>query len=161
MVDSVLPQDVLICCTELEIAVGNAPAQSEILGDLQNSWARMLAGRVLSSERFELMLDTYLQKRYGYGPRAAAHDADYAFRHLDGYNRDPALVLPPLRWLLPAYDATVDEHGGVTVAGLRYRDDLLRYWLGAPVTARVSWHDPHLAYIYLDGEILCVASQTT
>jgi hypothetical protein len=106
------------------------------------------------------MLDTYLKKCHGYSPRTIADDADYAFRHLEGYNRDPALMLPPLRWLLPAYDATINEDAAVTVAGQRYHDDLLRYWPGVPVTVRVSRHDPHLAYIYLDGEILCQASQS-
>ena len=69
-------------------------------------------------------------------------------------------MLPSLRWLLPTYDATLDEIASVTVAGRRYHDVLLGYWHGAQVTARVSRHDPEIAYIYLDGEILCVASQS-
>jgi hypothetical protein len=58
-----------------------------------------------------------------------------------------------------AYNATVNEEAAVTVAGRRYRDDLLRYWPGTPVTVRLSRHDPHFASIYLDNEILCQASQ--
>lgn len=103
------------------------------------------------------MLDTYLKKRYDYGPRTTVADADYDFRHLDGYNRGPALMLPPLRWLLPAYDATANEDAMVTVTGRRYHADLLRYWPGAGVIVRVSRHDRHFAYVYLDGELLCVA----
>jgi hypothetical protein len=157
--DFALPQDAVRCCTELGASLGGASARPKIFDDLEGAWARTLSGRVLSTERFELMLETYLKKRYGYGPRTTADDADYAFRHLEGYNRDPALVLPPLRWLLPAYDAIVNEDAVVTVAGRRYHDDLLRYWPGAEVTVRVSRHDRHFAYIYLDGEILCVAFQ--
>jgi hypothetical protein len=143
----------------LGFTIRSASAEHTIIDDLQNSWARTLAGRVISAERFELMLDTYLKKRHGYGPRTTTDDADYEFRHLDGYNRDPALMLPPLRWLLPAYDGTVDGDGAVTIAGRRYYDNLLRYWSGSPVTVRVSRHNLDFAYIYLDGEILCVASQ--
>jgi len=105
------------------------------------------------------MLDTYLKKRHGHGPRTTIDDTDYAFRHLEGYNRDPALMLPPLRWLLPTYSATIGEDATVAIADRRYRDDLLRYWPGSSVTVRVSRYDPRLAYVYLDGEILCVASQ--
>ncbi len=153
-------QHVANCCAELGISILGAAAQHPIVDDIQGAWARTLTGRILSAEHFDLMLDTYLKKRYRIGPRTTADDADYAFRHLDGYNRDPALMLPPIRWLLPAYDATIDEHVAVTIAGRRYRDDLLRFWTDTPVTTRVSRHDPHFAYIYLDGKILCVALQT-
>lgn len=134
------------------MAVSRTSDRPALVDDLEGGWTRSLAGRIISSERFELILDNYLEKRHHHGPLIAAERADYAFRYLDGYNRDPALVLPPLRRLLPAYDATI--------AGRRYHDDLLRYWPDTPVMLRVSRHDPQTAYIYLDGEILCVASQT-
>jgi hypothetical protein len=102
-----------------------------------------------------------LERRHHHGPLIAAERAEHDFRHLDGYNRDPALVLPPLRWLLPAYTATIEKDSTVTVSGRRYHDDLLRYWIGSPVTVRVSRHNPDFAYIYLDGEILCQASQAS
>lgn len=68
-------------------------------------------------------------------------------------------MLPPLRWLLPAYAAMIEKDSTVRADGRRYHDGLLRYWIGSPVTVRVSPHNPDFAYIYLDGEILCVASQ--
>lgn len=159
IVDAALSQHVATCCAELGISILATTKHHSIVDDLQGTWTRTLAGRVLSAARFDLMLDTYLKKRYGHGPRTAADDAAYDFRHLDGYNRDPALMLPPLRWLLPACNATVDEEGAVSIAGRRYHDDLLRYWTSSEVTARISRHDSQNAYIYLDGEILCRASQ--
>lgn len=38
-------------------------------------------------------------------------------------------------------------------------NDLLRYWIGSPVTVRISRHNLDFAYIYLNRETLCVASQ--
>ena len=160
-INAVLPQHVADCGAELGVSILGTAAHHPIIDDLQGVWARTLTGRILSAERFDLMLDTYLKKRYGHGPQTTADDADYAFRRLDGYNRDPALVLPPLRWLLPVYNATIDEHATVIIASRRYHDDLLRYWPGSPVTVRVSRHNPDFAYIYLDGEILCQASQAS
>lgn len=154
-----LPQEVLTCCQQLRVGVLGTSDHPALVDDLQGTWTSVLAGRSISPERFELILDNYLEKRHHHGPLIAAERAKHEFRHLDGYNRDPALVLPPLRRLLPAYDATVDEDGAVTVTGRRYHDDLLRYWPGTPVTVRVSRHDPQTVYIYLDGDILCVASQ--
>jgi hypothetical protein len=153
-----LPQEVITCCQELGVAVSRTSDRPTLVDDLQGDWTRSLAGRTISSERFELILDNYLEKRHHHGPLIIAERADYTFRHLDGYNRDPALVLPPLRWLLPAYKATVAEDATVTVAGRCYHDDLLRYWPGSQVIARVSRHTPQIAYVYLDGEILSLAS---
>jgi hypothetical protein len=154
-----LPQEVITCCQELGVAVSGTSDRPALVDDLQGGWTRSLIGRVISSERFELILDNYLEKRHHHGPLITTERADHQFRHLDGYNRDPALVLPPLRWLLPAYEATVAEDATITVAGRCYHDDLLRYWPSVEVTVRVSRHDPNFAYIYLNGEILCAASQ--
>jgi hypothetical protein len=154
-----LSQEVITCCQELEVAVSRTSDCPALVDDLQGVWTRSLAGRSISSERFALILDNYLEKRHHYGPLIAAERAEHTFRHLEGYNRDPALVLPPLRWLLPAYTVTIDADATLTAGGRRYHDDLLRYWIGSPVMVRVSRHNPDFAYIYLDGEILCVASQ--
>jgi len=83
----------------------------------------------------------------------------YAYRHLDGYNRDPALVVPALRYLLPLLRSTVNEDSTITVANRRYHDPLLAYWRGQQVEVRQSRHDLTHVYVYLDGEILCQAQE--
>jgi Mu transposase, C-terminal len=101
----------------------------------------------------------YLEERHGYGPRKARDDTNYAYRRLEGYNRDPALVVPALRYLLPIEHATVGEDGMVTVAKRQYRDPLLVSWRGQPVDVRISRQHPSQVYVYLDGAIFCQAHE--
>jgi hypothetical protein len=117
----------------------------------------VLTGRTISAEWFEQIFDNYLEKRHGYGPISARDDANYAYRQLDGYNRDPALVIPALRHLLPPYQSTVNDDNTVTIDGQRYYDPLLAHWQGQYVDLRQSRHDPTHVYVYLDSEILCQA----
>ena len=86
-------------------------------------------------------------------------ETDYAYRHLDGYNQDPALVVPALRYLLPPYQSTVNDDNTVSIEGRRYYDPLLDHWQGQHVDLRQSWHDPTLVYVYLESEILCQAQE--
>lgn len=97
--------------------------------------------------------------RDGSDSATVRNDADYAYRHLDGYNRDPALVVPALRYLLPLLQSTVNEDSTITVANRRYHDPLLAYWRGQQVEVRQSRHDLTHVYVYLDGEILCQAQE--
>jgi hypothetical protein len=154
-----LPTDILACCAALNLPIevaGNTPG---LIHDLHSTWTRSLAGRAISVEWFEAILDNYLEKRHGYGPRKARDDADFTYRHLQGYNRDPALVAPALRYLLPMERATVSSDGTITVAERLYYDPLLASWCGRPVDVRVSRHDPSQVYVYLDGAILCQAQE--
>jgi len=154
-----LPNDVQACCATLGIPIEAATTTPTIIHDLEGTWTRSLTGRTIAADRFEAIFDNYLEKRHGYGPRRARDDADYTYRHLDGYNRDPALVIPALRYLLPLEQATVRDGDTITIAGRRYGDPLLALWRGHPVEVRVSRHDPSQVYLYLDGAILCQAQE--
>jgi hypothetical protein len=150
-----LPEEIMKCCQELGVGFALADQLPFLLPDLQGEWTRTFVGRTIEAERFVLIFDNYLEKRHGYGPLITRDDKGYAFRHLTGYNRDPALLLPAVRHLLPAYDTVIDADATVSYAGQRYYDNLLKYWCGQPVTLRYSLHDPAIGYIYLNGEILC------
>jgi hypothetical protein len=151
------PEEIMKCCQELGMDLVPASQLPELFCDLHGGWTRSLVGRTIEAERFVLIFDNYLEKRHGYGPLITSDDSDYVFRHLTGYNRDPALLLPAVRHLLPAYDTVIDSDAKISCDGQRYHDDLLKYWRGQPVTLRHSLHDPAIGYIYLDGEILCQA----
>jgi hypothetical protein len=154
-----LPDDVQVCCATLNLPIEGITSTTAIIRDLEGAWTRSLTGRTLAAERFEAIFDNYLEKRHGHGPRKARDDADYAYRHLDGYNRDPALVLPALRYLLPIKQATVRDGATIAVAGREYTDPLLISWRGQPVEVRISRHDPSQVYVYLNGAILCQAQE--
>ncbi len=100
-----------------------------------------------------------VEKQHGYGPRKAHDDNDYTYRHLKGYNRDPARSVPALQYLLPRHHATVSDDGMVAIAGRHYYDALLSFWHGRPIDVRVSRHDRSSVYVYLDGAILCQAQE--
>lgn len=151
--------DVQACCAALNISIEGATSTPAIIRDLQGTWTRSLTGRALAAERFEAIFDNYLEKRHGHGPHKTRDDADYAYRYLDGYNRDPALVLPSLRCLLPVHQTIVRNDGIIVVNGREYTDPLLRSWCGQPVDVRNSRHDPSQVYVYLNGAILCQAQE--
>lgn len=154
-----LPADIRTCCAALNIPIEDTTSTPAIIRDLQGTWTRSLAGRTIAAERFEAIFDNYLEKRHGYGPHKACADADYTYRQLRGYNRDPALVVPAFRHLLPIEQATVRDDDTISVAGRRYGDPLLALWHGQAVDVRVSRYDPSQIYVYLDGAILCQAQE--
>jgi hypothetical protein len=154
-----LPSDVQHCCASLQLPIEAAKTSPALMSDLHGTWIRSLAGRTIAEEWFEAILDNYLEKRHGHGPRKARDDADYIYRHLRGYNRDPALVIPALRNLLTLEQTTVRDDGTITAAGRQYADPLLASWRGHPVDVRRSRHDPSQVYVYLDGAILCQAQE--
>lgn len=84
-------------------------------------------------------------------------ERDHTFRSHLGYNRDPAWQFPALRLLLPEHEAQVDEHGEITHGGLHYTEELLALFPGASVTLRSSLQNAATVWVYLDGEVLCVA----
>ncbi len=154
-----LSSNILTCCDELGMQVKKTNERPTIIADLQGSWTHSLAGRTISPDRFELILDNYLEKRHGYGPRITREDTNFAFRHRHGYNKDPALVLPPLRHLLPTSGARVAVDGTISIDGQAYYDPLLTYYPGQDIKVRRALHDSSCAYVYLDGDILCQAHE--
>jgi hypothetical protein len=116
-----------------------------------------IANKPLLQREFTRLLNTYLRRLHGYGPRTEhkEHQRDYA--HLMGYNRDPAWQFPALRRLLPAQSGIIAEDGSVEYNGLHLEHDLLTYWGGHHVTVRRSLQSDAAAYIYIDNDILCLA----
>lgn len=154
-----LPEGIQRWCAATGIPLTATQTRPSIVADLEGWWPRAVTGRRIPSERFALLLDNYLEKCHGYGPRKAYADATYAYRHLDGYNRDPALILPALRHLLPFRPAAVNAEGSIVFDGRRYHALLLRHWRNTPVLVQQSRHDPRQAYISIDGDILCAVTE--
>ena len=104
-----------------------------------------------------MLFDNYIEKFSDHGPRLRRNWLEWDYSHLVGYNRDPAWQFPALRRLLPSHVSTIGDDGTVAYDGLHYENDLLAYWLGHGVTLRQSEASEAIAWIQLDGEILCRA----
>lgn len=141
----------------VEIKSGPETAGS-LLKALRGDWDKNLSGRIFQPNRFSLVFDNYLQKIHRYGPVYIRQDQAREFAQLIGYNRDPAWQFPALRQLLPRRVGYITSNGTVEYDGLHYEDSLLAYWLGRPVTLRISQQAEATAWIYLDEEILCQAT---
>lgn len=51
----------------------------------------------------------------------------------------------------------IDQDGEVAFDGLHYVDQVLSYWAGSPVEVRRSEQIEAVLWVYLQGEILCLA----
>jgi hypothetical protein len=141
----------------LGLPIQHTAAIPPILEHLRGTWMKDIANKPLLQREFTRLLNTYLRRLHGYGPRTEhkEHQRDYA--HLMGYNRDPAWQFPALRRLLPAQSGIIAEDGSVEYNGLHLEHDLLTYWGGHHVTVRRSLQSDAAAYIYIDNDILCLA----
>ena len=153
-----LPEDCQLACDRIDIGVelsrdNNLPLLAALRGD----WDRDLSGQVLRRDRFAMLFDNYLDKFHGYAPVLTARWLDWDYSHLVGYNRDPAWQFPALRGFLPAHRSTITEDGAVECDGLHHEHDLMAYWTDHQVTLRRSETSEAVAWIYLDGEVLCRA----
>ncbi len=104
-----------------------------------------------------MLFDNYLHKAHGYGPLRMQEQQARDWANLIGYNRDPAWQFPALRCFLPSHNGIIGPDGTVEYDGLHYADELLSYWPGHPVTLRRSESSEAMAWVYLDGEVLCQA----
>jgi hypothetical protein len=138
---------------ELEFGKCSLPILTALHGD----WTKDLANQELTPKEFARVFDHYLWRVHGYGPLTNQAEKARLFSHLMGYNRDPAWQFPMLRQLLPLYPGVIAEDGAVEFDGLHYSNDLLSLWVGCSVTLRQSALAEAVAWIYLDGEILCQA----
>lgn len=144
-----------LAALRIDLALGNTDSSS-LLDALRGDWPRDLENRILPRRKALTLLDTYLQRRYGYGPGHAQRHAAHAYRDLVGYNRDPSWQLPALRRLLPRRTGVI-EGEVVRCDGLGYAHDLLGYWSGRQITLRLSHYTDAVAWIYLDEQVLCRA----
>jgi hypothetical protein len=62
-----------------------------------------------------------------------------------------------LRGFLPTHTSTIAADGSVEYDGLHYENNLLKYWLNHQVVLRQSEVFQAVAWIYLNGEVLCQA----
>ena len=144
-------------CARGGIEVEETTAEPPFIQAVRERWERGVAGRTLLGSQCAGLLDTYLTKAHGYGPLRERERYARELRSLVGYNQDPAGQFPLLREFLPAVASSVTEEGVVPYDGLHYAHELLCYWPGHTVTIRRSAHMEAAAWIYLDGEILCLA----
>ena len=142
-------------CARGGIRVEEVHAELPFMQAISETWECGVAGRVLRGSHCAALLDTYLNRIHGYGPLREGERRAREYTSLVGYNQDPAWQFPLLRELLPVVAGSIDIEGKVSYDGLHYAHDLLSYWPGHPVTLRRSAYSESIAWIYLDGEILC------
>ncbi len=144
-------------CARAGIEVEETAAEPPLIQAVRDRWERGVAGRTLPGGQCARLLDTYLTRAHGYGPLREREQYARELRSRVGYNQDPAWQFPLLRAFLPAAAGSVAEEGVVPYDGLHYAHELLSYWPGHAVIIRRSAHMEAAAWIYLDGEILCLA----
>ena len=144
-------------CTRAGIQVEESTAEIPLLEHIRKTWEHGVVGRTLLARHCSGLLDAFLHRAHGYGPRRAYEQQAHRYASLVGYGQDPAGQFPLLREFLPAVESSIEADGAVPYGGLHYTHGWLSYWLGYPVTLRRSAHTRAVAWIYLDGEILCQA----
>ncbi len=155
--EETLSPECSIICKRMGIQVESTTCTQPLLETLRDTWAPGLDGRVLPRSQCAAILDSFLERIHGYGPVREGKRRDEAFAHAQGYNQDPAALFPLLRALLPEREGIITEDGLVIDGYLRYTDQLLRFWPRTQVTLRHSAHSTNIAWIFLEGEILCQA----
>ncbi len=157
--EGALPLQYATLCRHAGIAAEPTTGTQPVLQALRETWASGLAGRTLSQSHCSLLLDTYLNTMHTYGPRRTGDLRDRDFGAAQGYSQDPAWQFPLLRTLLPRKEGCITGEGLITWNGLLYRGEFLHFWPGRRVTLRLSAHRPGNAWVYLDGEVLCLAQR--
>jgi Mu transposase, C-terminal len=157
--EGTLPLQYSILCRHATIAAEPATGTQPVLQAVHETWAAGLAGRTLSPSHCALLLDTYLNTMHTYSPRRTGELRDRDFGAAHGYRQDPAWQFPLLRMLLPRKEGWITDEGLITWNGLLYRGEFLHLWPGRWGTLRLSAHKPGNAWVYLDGEVLCLAQR--
>lgn len=139
------------------VKIDETRAELPLIQTVRETWERGMAGRVLLSGHCAALLDTYLNRKYGYGPLRVREQRARSYTPLVGYNQDPAWQFPLLREFLPLAQSSITVEEVAQFDGLHYTHELFSYWRGYPVTMRRSEHTEAVAWIYLDGEVLCQA----
>ncbi len=152
-----LSRSCVAACTRAGIQVEESTAAIPLLEHIRETWERGVAGRTLLASHCAGLLDAFLRRAHGYGPRRVSEQQAHRYASLVGYGQDPAGQFPLLREFLPAVASSIEADGVVAYDGLHYTHEWLSYWPGHTVTLRRSAHTGAVAWIYLDGEILCQA----
>jgi hypothetical protein len=152
-----LPGGCHITCTELQVRIERIGAGVPLVSDLRELWMKQRAHLSIAPEQWTVAFDSALNRTYGTSPLRRREQADYRFRHLKGYQSDPASLVPGIRALLPSHKAEILQAGEVFFDGLHYTDELLSYFPGSPVEVALSEHSEATMWVSLDGEILTKA----
>ncbi len=155
--EETLSRECSTICKRMGIQVETTMCTQPLLEALRDTWATGLDGRILPRSQCAAILDSFLERIHGYGPIRVGKRRDEAFAQAQGYNQDPAALFPLLRALLPERKGMITDDGLVIDGYLRYADQLLHLWPRTQVTLRHSAHSTNIAWIFLEGEILCQA----
>ncbi len=155
--EETLSRECSTICKRMGIQVETTTCTQPLLEALRDTWATGLDGRILPRSQCAAILDSFLERIHGYGPIREGKRRDEAFAQAQGYNQDPAALFPLLRALLPERKGMITDDGLVIDGYLRYADQLLHLWPRTQVTLRHSAHSTNIAWIFLEGEILCQA----
>jgi hypothetical protein len=146
-----------LACAELRVRIEQRRTGVPLVGDLRELWMKQQRHLKIAPEQRTVAFDSALNRAYGTSPLRTREQADYRFRHLKGYQSDPASLVPGIRALLPSQKAEILQEGEVLFDGLHYTDELLSYFPGSLVEVALSKHSEATMWVSLDGEILTKA----
>lgn len=144
-------------CVALGVRIEYASSPAPFIEEVQQTWMDLRERWKAVQVRWAIAFDSVLHRTYGSSPLRAREQTDHHFRHLIGYRRDPASLVPALRALLPRHGAVIREPGEILFDGLHYGDELLSYFPGWHVSLQRSEHTEAVIWVSLDGEILTQA----
>ena len=132
-------------------------AVEELASAIRTDWnVSGLEEKIFAEASYSRLFSTYLHKAHGFSPLRYNESRQHELRQLDGFNRDPASLLPLLHYFLPYHEVVIRD-GTVQVNGLHYEHPFLAYWPNQSATVRVSRESESRCWVYLDGEIVCEA----
>jgi hypothetical protein len=152
-----LPAGCHTACTSLGVSTQHGSPSIPLVGELQALWAKQRAHLEIAPGQWAVAFDSALNRAYGTSPLRTREQANHRFRHLTGYQSDPAGLMPGIRALLPSHDAEILREGEVLFDGLHYVDELLSYFPGSSVEVAPSPQTEATMWVCLDGEILTQA----
>ena len=151
-------------CADLAIETIYAPPadtsqRCALVGEVRRMWSMAddRLRRSMTQTKFEQIFDRFLFSVQQFEPRRAARLKSEFFSHRKGFSQDPAAMLPPLRWLLPAAEGEI-ANGSILHRGLHYEHDLLNLWPGRPARLRISTEAEARAWVYFEEDVICDAS---
>jgi hypothetical protein len=127
-----------------------------LLNHIRENWNHVLSDEIVHESKLMLLFDTYLHKVHGYSPGRTRISQARQWQYLDGYNREPASLLPQLHHFLPACQVTIED-GAVAWDDFHYEHPFLTYWHGSPATIYISHEAESRCWVYLEGNVLCEA----
>ncbi len=151
------PLEWTISCASLGVKIEQSASRAPYIEEVRQLWTDLPSRRNVTGVQWAVFFDSALNRVYGNSPLRAREQADHRFRHLTGYRRDPASLVPALRELLPKFEAVISQEGEVLSDSLHYVDELLPYFSGERITLRRSEETEAVIWVSLDGEIITQA----